>query len=320
MQTLTVPAEFNGERIDTALAQLMNAYSRSMVHKLVGHGLVKINGKLAKKGNRVHEGDIIEVRDQKLVESRFQPKEIPLDILYEDDDLLIINKPPGLLTHPSTREREYTLVNALLHHCGDRLSGIGGEKRPGIVHRLDKDTSGILMVAKHDESHRALAKQIQERRIEKYYLTLVRGLMDSTKGTIEAPLLKSQVGGQNKVVISSSRNAKASLTHFTVQEVFPGEYTLLEVQIITGRMHQIRVHLAAIHHPVVGDQLYGNKKTNDELRALGLHRQFLHAYRLKFQHPRTHEWMEFTAPLPKDLQQVLEALRKGIPPRSAGSE
>jgi 23S rRNA pseudouridine1911/1915/1917 synthase len=310
MQTWTVSEELNNERIDNALAELMSAYSRSMVQKMVRKELVTINGKIAKKGNRVKIGDKIGMREMKLEDSKFLPTEIPLDIIYEDDDLIIINKPPGLLTHPSAREREYTLVNALLHHCGDRLSGIGGEKRPGIVHRLDKNTSGILMVAKHDESHRDLAKQIQERRVEKHYLALVNGLMASTTGTIEAPLLKSRMRGQNKVVISPGKLAKDSLTHYKVKEVFEGEYSLLEVQIITGRMHQIRVHLTAIGHPVLGDELYGNKKSNESAKMLGLTRQFLHAYSLKFQHPRTHEWMEFTAPLPDDLATVLAKLKQ----------
>ena len=310
MQRHLVPEDLDGERIDIALVQLMKAYSRTAVQRLVRQELVMINGKIAKKGNRVAAGDTVGIREAKLRPSRFTPEEIPLDILYEDDDLLIVNKPSGLLTHPSAGERRQTLVNALLHHCGKRLSGIGGELRPGIVHRLDKDTSGILMVAKHDESHKDLARQIQERSVEKHYLTLAKGIMKSSSGTIDAPLLKSQVKGRNKVFISPSKKAKDSLTHFRVIETFGGEYSLLEVRIITGRMHQIRVHLEAIGHPVVGDELYGHRKTNALFEELGLKRQFLHAYRLKFQHPRSHEWMEFTAPLPKDLEQVLQSLRE----------
>jgi len=308
MQKLIVPDTLDGERIDIALVELMNPYSRSYVQKLIRKELVFINKQVAKKGNRVSEGDEIIVREMKLEESIFNPKDIPLEVLYEDKDFLIISKPPGLLTHPSAHERELTLVNALLHHCGDRLSGIGGEKRPGIVHRLDKDTSGIMMVAKHDESHKDLAKQIQERKVEKHYLALVDGIMKSETGSIDAPLLKTQINGKNKVVISPGRQAKDSLTHFTVQKTFLERYSLLDVQIITGRMHQIRVHLAAINRPVIGDQMYGNKKANAHFQKLGLNRQFLHAYKLRFQHPRTHEWVEFEAPLPEDLQQVLEKL------------
>lgn len=308
MKSFTIPEEHNGERIDLALAELMDAYSRTAVQKLVRKGLVKINGKIAKKGNRVSAGDSIEVKEAPLEESRFEAKDIPLDIIYEDDDLLVVNKPPGLLTHPSAHDQENTLVNALLHHCGDRLSGIGGEKRPGIVHRLDKDTSGLLMVAKHDESHRDLSKQIQERRVEKHYLTLVNGIMTSPSGTIEAPLLKSREHKKNRVRVSAGKESKDSLTHFWVKDTFQEKYSLLDVQIITGRMHQIRVHLSSIHHPVVGDDMYGSKKVNALFKKLGLHRQFLHAYRLRFQHPRTHEWVEFEVPLADDLAEILKEL------------
>lgn len=308
MQKVVVPEALDGERIDVALVELINPYSRSYVQKLIRKELVLINREIAKKGNRVSEGDQIIIRDMALEDSKFAAKEIPLEVIYEDDDLLVINKPSGLLTHPSSHEKEYTLVNALLHHCGDRLSGIGGEKRPGIVHRLDRDTSGIMMVAKHDESHKDLAKQIQERKVEKHYLTLVDGVMKSKTGSIDAPLMKTQINGKNKVVVSPNRQAKKSLTHFKVLETIQDHFSLLDVQIITGRMHQIRVHLAAINRPVIGDELYGNKKVNSTFKRFGLSRQFLHAYKLRFQHPRTHEWMEFEAPLSADLQQVLKNL------------
>src|SRR5690606_22922503 len=309
MQKFTVPESLNEERIDVALVELMDPYSRAYVQKLIRKELVLINKTIAKKGNRVYEGDEIIVRKMILEDSKFAAKEIPLEVIYEDDDLLIINKPPGLLTHPSAHEKKYTLVNALLHHCGDRLSGIGGEKRPGIVHRLDRDTSSIMRVAKHEESNKELANQSQQRKVEKHYLALVDGVMKSSSGSIEAPLLKTQINGQNKVVVSPHRLAKDSLTHFKVQEVFQDAYSLLDIQIITGRMHQIRVHLAAINRPVIGDELYGNKKANATFERLGLGRQFLHAYKLKFQHPRTHEWMEFEAPLSPDLQNILKKLQ-----------
>lgn len=309
MKKLSVTEKLNGERIDTAVAELMDAYSRTYVQKLIRRGLVTINGNIAKKGNRVKEGDKIEVGEMKLKESKFEAKDIPLEIIYEDEDLLIVNKPAGLLTHPTSHELEHTLVNALLHHCGDRLSGIGGERRPGIVHRLDKDTSGIMMVAKHDESHKDLAKQIQERKVEKHYLALVNGIMTSESGTIEAPLLKAREHKKNKVRISAHSEAKDSLTHFWVKEIFQESYSLLDVQIITGRMHQIRVHLSSIHHPVIGDFMYGSKKINTLFKKMGLTRQFLHAHRLKFKHPRSHEWVEFEAPLPEDLKNILDQLR-----------
>lgn len=309
MQSYKVTSDHDGDRIDNVLAKLMDAYSRTFVQKLIRKKLVKINNKVAKKGNRVSVGDVITVKKAKLEKSKFEAKDIPLEIIYEDDDLLIVNKPAGLLTHPSAHEQSYTLVNALLHHCGNSLSGIGGEKRPGIVHRLDKDTSGVIVVAKHDESHKDLAKQIQQRKVEKYYLALVVGLMKSSSGTIEAPLLKTRIHKKNKVVISPNKLAKDSLTHFTVKEKIKDKYSLLEVQIITGRTHQIRVHLASINHPVVGDKTYGNKNVNSDTNKMGLTRQFLHAYKLKFRHPRTHEWVEFKAPLSEDLKNILEALR-----------
>lgn len=314
MQRFRVPEELRRQRIDVALASMMQAYSRSFVQRLVREQLVRINGKPAKKGNRVHAGDLVMIEEQKLKPSKFKSTDIPLDILYEDEDLLIVNKPAGLLVHPSASEREQSLVNALLHHCGKRLSGIGGELRPGIVHRLDKDTSGVLMVAKHDEAHKDLAKQLQERCVEKHYLTLVEGVMKSRRGTIEAPLLKTQKKGKHQVIIFPGKAAKPSLTHFSVKETFGNQYSLLDVQIITGRMHQIRVHLKALDHPVVGDELYGHKKTNAFFKKLGLNRQFLHAHQLRFQHPRTHEWLTFTAPLPEDLQTIVTRLRSSFIP------
>jgi 23S rRNA pseudouridine1911/1915/1917 synthase len=309
MQKFQVPEDLHGERIDLALHQMMDAYSRTFVQKLIRKKLVSVNGHLAKKGVRVSTGDEVSVEEAELEDSSFSPKEIPLDIIYEDDDFLVINKPSGLLTHPSAHDKSNTLVNALLHHCGDRLSGIGGERRPGIVHRLDKLTSGIMMVAKHDESHHDLAQQIQERKVEKRYRTLVLGRMKSPSGSIEAPLLKTQVNKRHKMIVSPGRDSKDSLTHFSVIEELQERYSFLDVQIITGRMHQIRVHFASIGHPVVGDELYGNKKANAEFAKKGLKRQFLHAHYLKFRHPRTHEWVEFSAPLAKDLEQVLEDLR-----------
>ncbi|MDF2379006.1 MAG: RluA family pseudouridine synthase [Candidatus Gracilibacteria bacterium] len=312
MQTFSVPKKHDGARIDVVLADIMDAYSRAFAQKLIRKSLVKIGDGIAKKGHRVKEGDIISVEEQDLSPSKFGAKDIPLEILYEDDDLLVVNKPPGMLTHPSAHERDDTLVNALLFHCGDRLSGIGGELRPGIVHRLDKDTSGILVVAKHDESHRDLAQQIQNREVEKFYLTLVNGLMENNHATIDAPLLKTQVRGKNKVIVSPGEDAKNSTTHFWVNETYEGRFSLLKVQIITGRMHQIRVHLSSINHSVIGDTLYGNHKANTEFKQRGLSRQFLHAYQLKFKHPRTHKMVEFTAPLPDDLQNILDGMNTEV--------
>ena len=318
MQTFTVPEAQNNERIDTALPTLMEDYSRTAVQKLIREQLIRLNDKIAKKGNRIKAGDVITVTKPELKTSRFEKKDIPLEIIHEDADLLVVNKPAGLITHPSAHEDEHTLVNALLHHCGDRLSGIGGELRPGIVHRLDKDTSGLLLIAKHDESHRDLAKQIQNRQVEKYYLTLVNGIMTSQEGTIEAPLLKTNIRGKNRVIVSAGKDSKPATTHFQVEKTFTWDFgrdtqekfSLLKVQIITGRMHQIRVHLSSIGHPVIGDIMYGIKKVNEQFQQLGLTRQFLHAYRLRFKHPRSNEWEEYQSPLPPELKKILEELEK----------
>ena len=308
MQTFTITPEHHHERIDRVLTSLLQPSSRSFAQKLIRQGLVNINGKVAKKGNRVAEGNQIEIRELKLKESKFSPADIPLEILYEDHDVIVVNKPAGLLTHPSPAEKKQTLVNAILHHCSRSLSGIGGQRRPGIVHRLDKDTSGVLIVAKHEEALRDLAQQFQDRKIEKHYLALVLGKMESHSGTIEAPLIKTHGRAAARSRISASKSAKDSTTHFWVKQAFADQYALLDVRIVTGRMHQIRVHLAAIKHPVVGDRLYGNRKLNKKWEEMGLKRQFLHAWKLSFKHPMTKEKMSFEAPLPEELQTTLGRL------------
>ncbi len=309
MQRFVVPEESDGKRIDLALSEIMEAYSRSQVQRLIRENCVRIDGHGAKKGNRVKKGQTIEVSEPPVKTSRFLAFETPLDILFEDDDLLVVNKPAGLLTHPSAHERKKTLVNALIHHCGDRLSGIGGEKRPGIVHRLDKDTSGILLVAKHDESHQDLSKQMEKRAIKKHYLGLVLGLMPSKQGSIEAPLISAQNRKGQKVMVSPHPFGKAAITKFSLIETFDEKYSLLDIEILTGRMHQIRVHMASIHHPIVGDFVYGDPMINEKFSKLGLKRQFLHSHQLRFEHPRTHEIMTITCELPKELQGVLSELR-----------
>ncbi len=310
MQRFVVPEESNGKRIDLALSEIMGAYSRSQVQRLIREDCIRIDGHSAKKGNRVSKGQVIEVSQPLAKKSRFLAFETPLEILFEDDDLLVVNKPAGLLTHPSAHERKKTLVNALIHHCGDRLSGIGGEKRPGIVHRLDKDTSGILLVAKHDESHKDLSKQMEQRSIEKHYLGLVLGLMSGKQGSIEAPLISAQNRKGQKVIVSPHPFGKAAITKFSVIETFDEKYSLLDIEILTGRMHQIRVHMASIYHPIIGDPVYGNTQGNEKIFKLGLKRQFLHSHQLRFEHPRTHEIMTFRCGLPKELEEVLEKLRQ----------
>lgn len=302
-----IPESCSGKRIDQALPLMMNAYSRAQVQRWIKEGLVLINDVIAKKGNRVKVKDQITIQKPKLKASKFKKKNIPLKILFEDQDLLVVDKPSGLLTHPSVYERENTLVNAILHHCGENLSGIGGELRPGIVHRLDKDTSGVLLVAKHDEAHRDLAKQIEHRQVKKEYLALVKGVPQTRSGTIDAPLGRKQNRGKQMIAISTEKKAKSAKTHFTVEKVFEGEYALLRIQLETGRMHQIRVHMVAIGLPVVGDHMYGDPETNQFFNnKCGLERQFLHACSIAFTHPRTGKSMTVEAPLPEDLQKVLK--------------
>lgn len=301
-----VPESCSEKRIDQALPLMINTYSRAQVQRWIRQGLVFINGVAAKKGNRVKEGDRIIIQEPKLKASKFKKKNIPLKILFEDQDLLVVDKPAGLLTHPSVYERDFTLVNAILHHCGDRLSGIGGELRPGIVHRLDKDTSGVLLVAKHDEAHRDLGKQIESRQVKKEYLALVKGVPKTKSGTIEAPLARKQNRGKQMIGISGEKTAKQARTHFMVEKVFESGYTLLRIQLETGRMHQIRVHLASIGLPVVGDRMYGDPETNQLFKDnCGLVRQFLHACRIEFTHPRTGKTVIIESPLPEDLAKVL---------------
>lgn len=301
-----VPESCSGKRIDQALPLIMNTYSRAQVQRWIKEGLVLINNTAAKKGNRVKEGDRIIIQESKLKPSKFKKKNIPLKILFEDQDLLVVDKPSGLLTHPSAYERENTLVNAILHHCGKNLSGIGGELRPGIVHRLDKDTSGVLLVAKHDEAHRDLAKQMEHRQVKKEYLALVKGVPQTRSGTIDAPLGRKQNRGKQMIAISAEKKAKSAKTHFTVEKVFEGGYALLRIQLETGRMHQIRVHMAAIGLPVVGDRMYGDPETNQFFKDNSrLDRQFLHACRIEFMHPRTGKMVTVESPLPEDLKNAL---------------
>lgn len=235
---------------------------------------------------------------------------IPLNIIHEDADMIVVNKPAGMVVHPTDHGAHVsgTLVNALMHHCKD-LSGINGEKRPGIVHRLDKDTSGLIMVAKSNKAHQHLANQIQRRTITKKYLTLLKGHLNPKTGSIEAPLLKKAFDPQGKnVSVSKQKGAKYALTHYKVIE-YIGEYSLVEVTIVTGRTHQIRVHFASIGHPVAGDRTYGNSEVNEELDKLGLHRQFLHAWRLIFNLPSGEQNVQMEAPLAEDLEEILGKLR-----------
>lgn len=293
--------EEGGERVDRYVAERVPELSRAQVQRLLEEGTVTVEGVVPKASYRVRPGDVILVRVPPPAPTDLIPEPMPLEVLYEDDDLVAINKPAGLAVHPSPGHPSGTLVNALLAHCAD-LSGIGGALRPGIVHRLDKDTSGLILVAKHDAAHRHLQSQFKGRSVSKIYLALVEGQLTPARGRIEAPLGRDPRQRKRMRVISVSEGGREAMTEYRVLEVLKGT-TLVEVHPITGRTHQIRVHLSAVGHPVVGDRLYGFRRGWP-----GLERQFLHAWKLTFRLPSTGKPITLVAPLPADLRQVLQAL------------
>ncbi len=306
-----VSEEQAGKRLDVILAEVTPDYTRSFIQKMVKEGNVSVNKKVAQKASfKLSEWDVVRVKEIELREVDAQPEEIPLDILYEDQDFLVINKSAGMVVHPTETgdHQTGTIVNAVLHHCKKDLSGIGGFNRPGILHRLDKDTSGILTIAKNDQAHQFLSKQIHDREVRKFYLVLVKGHIRPQKGSIDAPIFRS-MKDRKKMEVSGHAKARHALTHYEVLEEFK-DVSLLKVQIVTGRTHQIRVHFASIGFPVVGDDLYGDVKFNNQFKKdFGLQRQFLHAFQIGLKVPRTEEWREFEAPLSGDLEEILEEQR-----------
>lgn len=295
-------ADRGGERLDLFLARRLPQTTRSRARRLIDEGLVTVDGRLpAKAGLALEPGQRVRVTRPPVEPSALTPEPVPLRIVYEDDDLLAVDKPAGLTVHPAPGHQSGTLVHALLAHC-PQLSEAGGAGRPGIVHRLDKDTSGLILVAKTDAAHLALARQLKERTVEKTYLALVEGRPDPPQGVIEAPIGRHPRARQRMAVVERGREAR---THYRALREIDGR-TLLEVRPETGRTHQIRVHLAAIGHPVVGDAVYGRRGA----RPQGLRRQFLHAWRLAFTHPRTGARVTLEAPLPEELE---SALRIGGP-------
>lgn len=299
-----------GDRLDAHVAERIPGLSRTRVAQLVGDGRIRLNGAEARKSERIEPGDIIDVEVPDPEPSEVEAEDIPLDIIFEDGDLVVVNKPPGLVVHPAPGHRTGTLVNALLHHVTD-LSGIGGVKRPGIVHRLDKDTSGLLIVAKHDQAHRRLSAALKRREIHRIYLTACWGHLDEDRLSVEAPVGRSNRNRKRMAVVESGRRA---LTHFERVERWVAA-DLVRARLETGRTHQIRVHLAYIGHPVVGDRQYGAGGSRGisgpghtwarELERR-VPRQFLHAHRLEFDHPGTGEPMAFEAPLPPSLAAAAE--------------
>ncbi len=295
-------ADKTGERADAALARLCPELSRSAAQKLLEEGLVTRNGKLVKKNEKLNEGDQLEFELPQAEEVDIQPEDIPLDIVYEDEDVLVINKPKGLVVHPAAGHWSGTLVNALMFHCKDRLSGINGQLRPGIVHRIDMDTSGLLIVAKNDFAHQSLAEQLQDHSLSRTYVCIVVGGMKEDSGTIDAPIGRHPTDRKKMAV--TEKNSKNAVTHWEVLERFD-RYTLLQCKLETGRTHQIRVHLSWRNHPILGDTVYGSKKPE-----LGQCSQCLHAKELTFRHPRTGETVTVSCPLPDYFEDVLKKLRK----------
>lgn len=303
--SFVIDATSHGARLDIFLQKSLAELSRARCQGLIREGHALLNGQIAKPSQALKAGDRVAVIIPPPKEMRLQAEEMPLAVLFEDGDLLILNKPPGLVVHPAAGHEEHTLVNALLHHCRGQLSGIGGVSRPGIVHRLDKDTSGCLVVAKNDTTHRALVELFQGRDVWKEYLAIVWGTVARSTGKIDAAIGRSPRNRQKMAVRTSG--GKPALTEYEVIER-AGGCSVMKVRIHTGRTHQIRVHFASLGHPVVGDTMYGRARNS----ALGQFapRQMLHAHRLGFEHPGTHRYVEVSAPLPSDMREFIRLLRR----------
>lgn len=287
-------------RIDKYIAeQLEGEASRSQVQLWIADGYVRVNGNPVKANYKVAPEDRVDLAIPEPEAVEIEPEDIPLDVAYEDADVIVVNKPRGMVVHPAPGHASGTLVNALMHHCRD-LSGINGELRPGIVHRIDKDTSGLIMAAKNDKAHASLAAQLKEHSVTRRYYAVVHGNITHDQGTVDAPIGRDPQ--DRKMFTVTDRNSKHAVTHFTVVERF-GDYCLLELQLETGRTHQIRVHMKYIGHPLVGDPMYGRSK------GLKMDGQALHAAVLGFVHPSTGEYMEFTAPMPDDMEELLAVLK-----------
>lgn len=299
MNTLVVDEINKGKRLDSYISDNMDKISRSFAQKLIENQQVTINGKNEKASYKVCAGDNIQVDVPEAQGTKLKAQDIPVDVVYEDKDIIVVNKPKGMVVHPANGNPDGTLVNAILAMCKDSLSGIGGEIRPGIVHRLDKDTSGLLIIAKNDEAHVKMSKQIQDRLVTKKYIALVKGVVKDDEATIDMPIARSKVDRKKMAI---DKDGKQAVTHFKVIKRYRG-YTLLEIKIDTGRTHQIRVHMAKIGYPVVGDMVYSNGKNE-----FGIEGQMLHAKSLEFSHPITGKKMHLEAPLPEYFTKVLEEL------------
>lgn len=300
MKKYKIEKELEGMRIDKAIAEKDFDISRAMVQKMLESGKILVNGKIPKASYKLVANDIVEIEDIELKEVNITPDDtIPLNIVYEDNDILVVNKQKGLVVHPGNGNPDGTLVNAIMARCKDSLSGIGGEIRPGIVHRIDKDTSGLLIIAKNDKAHINISEQIKQHEVKKTYIALVRGVVKENNASIDMPIERSK---NDRVKMAVSKTGKNAVTHFKVLERYNG-YTLLEVNIETGRTHQIRVHLSQIGYPLVGDNVYSNGKN-----PFGVEGQMLHSKRLEFKHPITGKNMILEAKLPDYFEAVLKKL------------
>lgn len=287
-------------RVDKYLNMVQDELSRSFIQQLIDDEKILINDAPCKSNSKVKNGDIITIADFELAPIEAKPEDIPLDIIYEDQDIIVINKPKGMVVHPSAGNYEHTLVNALLFHCHD-LSGINGKIRPGIVHRIDKDTTGCIVACKNDKAHEAIALQLADKTCHREYIALVEGLIEHNSGTIEAPIGRDPKDRKKMTV--TEINSKDAITHFDVIERFK-KYTLIKCRLETGRTHQIRVHMQFIGHPIVGDEVYGRRKTIKDTQG-----QVLHAYKLELVHPTTKKKMTFEAELPAYFQELLTKIR-----------
>ena len=298
---ITITAQESAERIDALLARCVPELTRSAAARLIEDGAVTVGGRTVRKNYKCAPGDEISLIMPEAADCELRPQDIPIDVVYEDDDLLVVNKARGMVVHPAPGHPDGTLVNALMFRCGDSLSGIGGEKRPGIVHRIDRDTSGLIIAAKNDAAHAFLSAQLSDHTLARTYECLVTGSLKQDSGTVNAPIGRHPADRKKMAVVAGGRPA---VTHWEVVARYPG-VTHLRCRLETGRTHQIRVHMAHIGHPILGDTVYGAKKP-----VPGLTGQCLHATGLRFIHPRTHEPVELTCPLPEEFTRMLAKLEK----------
>lgn len=296
----TADIEHEDQRIDRYLTEMLPEQSRSFFQKLIRDGFVIVNHIIVKVNYRLKTGDVIEIDIPDAVPTEIVPENIPLDILYEDDDLLIVNKPKGMVVHPAVGHSTGTLVNAIMYHCQGNLSGINGEIRPGIVHRIDKDTTGSLIICKNDEAHRNIAEQIKEHSVTRRYVGVVAGTFSEESGTVEGAIGRHP--NDRKRMTINEKNGKPAVTHYRVLQTLKGA-SFMEFELETGRTHQIRVHMASISHPLLGDTVYGNSKNPYKLQG-----QALHARTIGFIHPTTGEYIEVSAPIPEYMTELMRKL------------